>query len=254
MSSAPRGLQPLGVGGSWRLVFHDEFARRLSTSTWDKCYWWAESTCTNDGNSELELYDSPDVYTENGMLIMRARKRTMVGWDGRRWAYTSGMVSSGGKAETKAPGFNLTYGYLEARVKLPSGQGLWPGFWLLPQAYTFPPEIDVFEVLGHTPSTAHFHLHWAGPEGDDKEAGGTWTGPDFSAGFHVFGVDWEPNSLVWYVDGVERFRLSSTNVPRQRMYVLLNLAVGGTWPGAPDETTVFPAYFAVDYVRVWKRT
>ena len=186
---------------------------------------------------------------QNGYLQLRAEKRDMVGWNGKLYHYTSGMVMTGGEKYYIPPGFTFTYGYMEARVRIPAGKGLWPAFWTLPASYTYPPEIDMMEILGDTPSVVHMHYHYSG-----GNIGSTWTGPDFSAGWHTFAADWEPGLVVWYVDGVERFRYAnSSTVTSSPMYVLLDLAVGGDWPGPPDATTVFPAYYDVDYVRIWQK-
>jgi beta-glucanase (GH16 family) len=110
------------------------------------------------------------------------------------------------------------------------------------------------EIIGSEPSTINMSLHFS----TKNKAGGmfqkSWTGPDFSQDWHVFAVDWEPNAITWYVDGQERARYTdAANIPNKPMYLLLNLAVGGSWPGAPDATTHFPADFRFDYVRVWKK-
>jgi beta-glucanase (GH16 family) len=164
------------------------------------------------------------------------------------------MVMTGGRKGETPPGFTFTYGYAEARVRVPNGKGLWPAFWLLPATYESRPEIDAMEILGDSPTVQRMAFHYVAPDGTKADAAATWSGPDFSAGWHTFGVDWEPDAIVWYVDGVERFRYAnSSTVTSSPMYVLLDLAVGGDWPGAPDATTVFPAYFDVDYVRIWQR-
>ena len=242
--------QPVGQSGNWKLKFRDEFSdTNLDTSKWHKCFWWADQTCSIVSNGELELYNPDDVYIQNGMLRMRAQKRDMVGWNGQTYHYTSGMVMTGGQKGSTSPGFTFTYGYAEARIRIPAGQGLWPAFWLLPADYTWPPEIDVMEILGHEPSITHMTFHFSG-----GQQGYSWNGPDFSASWHVIGVDWEPGSIVWYVDGIERARYTnSSTVPSKPMYLLLNLAVGGTWPGSPDSNTPFPSYYDVDYIRVWQK-
>ncbi len=106
------------------------------------------------------------------------------------------------------------------------------------------------EILGDTTNVQHMNYHYSG-----GDAGATWTSPDdFSANYHIFGVDWEPGAITWYVDGVERYRFTNTAyISNEPMYVLLNLAVGGDWPGSPDASTVFPNYFDVDYVRIWQK-
>lgn len=257
-AAATNGNAPLGVnssvaqqtsgppGSGWSLVFSDEFnGTSLDTSKWHTCYWWAtdwnQTGCSNEGNGELEWYQPGQVTVSNGLLNLKAEKRSVKAG----FPYISGMVSSHDK-------FDYTYGYAEARVKVPKGKGLWPAFWMEPIRH-WPPEIDMMEILGHDPSTVYMTLHWGSNSATHKSQTGSWRGPDFSAGFHTFAVDWRPGLAVWYVDGVERFRMTS-NVAAEPMHLILNLAVGGHWPGSPDSTTVFPAVYQVDYVRVWKQT
>ena len=239
----PTPIAPLS--DRWKLIFRDEFdVGLLDDARWATCFAYSANTCPH-GN-ELQLYNPDDVYVANGALRMRAQKRDMP--RGRLFRYTSGMAATGGQPGG-LPGFTFTYGFAEARVKMPQGQGLWPAFWLRPwPPGADPAEIDVFEVLGHDTNRAHFHVHhWGGAPG------ATYDGPDFSADWHTFAVDWQPDKIVWYVDGVERWRYSGPGIPDMAMYVLLNLAVGGDWPGPPDSSTVFPSHFDVDYVRVWQR-
>ncbi len=233
------------------MVFDDEFnGASLDTSKWRTCYWWADATCSNTANSELELYNSGDVYQQNGSLVLRAQKQNMTGWDGKTYNYTSGMVMTGGRSGSIAPEFSYLYGFAEARVWVPAGQGMWPAFWTLPTSYTWPPDIVGMEIKGSTPTTVHMATHYSGGQQDFD-----WVGPDFSAGWHTIGFDWEPSSITWYVDGVVRAQYTGTaNIANTPMYLLLNLAVGGTWPGNPDATTVFPSYFSTDYVRVWQKS
>ncbi len=250
-TSPPSGGSPTPVGqsGTWRLVFDDEFnGTTLDSSKWRTCFWWADTTCSIETNHELELYNSQDVLVQNGLLRLRAQRRDMVAWNGVTYHYTSGMVMTGGRSGQVAPGFQFKYGYAEALVKVPAGQGLWPAFWMLPTSYNSRPEIDIMEILGDTVNQYHMNYHYVG-----GDSGSTWTGPDFSAGWHVLGLDWEPNAIVWYVDGVERWRYTDTaHISSEPEYLLLNLAVGGDWPGAPNSTTPFPSTYDIDYVRVWQ--
>lgn len=254
IGAAPATAAPAGT--NWALSFADEFSgSTLNTAAWHRCQWWATTTCTIESNHELELYRPDNVSVANGMLKLQARAESTVGWNGKTYNYTSGMVSTGGRAGETAPGFVFRYGYVEARVKVPGGQGMWPALWLLPASHTWPPEIDVMEILGNQPALTHMHYHYLRPDGTAADAGTTWLGPDFSAGWHTFAVDWEPNALIWYVDGIERARYSDpATITAEPSYVLLNLAVGGDWPGAPDTTTAFPSDYLVDYVRVWTKT
>src|SRR5262249_52751508 len=146
--------------------------------------------------------------------------------------------------------FSQQYGRFEIRCRVPKGKGMWPAFWLLPEPLGWPPEIDVLETLGHQPSKIYMTHHFLDEQKKHKSDGGSWVGPDFSAGFHEFAVEWSPEAIGWFVDGVERFR-SEKFIPKTKMYLLVNLAVGGEWPGAPDGKTEFPAAFELDYVRVY---
>jgi len=243
---------PVGQTGEWNMVFDDEFnGSSLDTSKWRTCFWWADETCTIESNNEMQLYNPEDVMVGNGVLRLRAQKRDMVAWNGVTYHYTSGMVMTGGRGGSNPipPGFSFLYGFAEALVRVPAGQGLWPAFWTLSADYSWPPEIDIMEILGDEPSIYHMHYHFVG--GDD---GSTWTGPDFSAGWHVLGVDWSPDAIVWYVDGAEHWRYDiPANITNEVSYLLLDLAVGGNWPGPPDNNTPFPSYYDIDYVRVWQR-
>ena len=242
--------------GTWTLAFSDEFdASSLDRARWHTCFWWATTTCSIESNRELELYAPDGVSVAGGAAQLRADRRDMVAWNGATYHYTSGMIMTGGRKGVKPPGFTFTYGYAEARVRVPRGKGLWPAFWMLPVAYTSRPEIDVMEILGDSTNVQHMNFHYVRRDGTRGDAGLAWRGPDFATGWHTFGVDWRPDALVWYVDGVERWRFTDANViPSQPMYLLANLAVGGTWPGSPDAATSFPSTYDVDYVRVWKRT
>jgi beta-glucanase (GH16 family) len=159
----------------------------------------------------------------------------------------SGMVSSAGH-------FDFRDGYVEMRAKLPAGHGLWPAFWLLPSAGTWPPEIDIMENLGSEPSIQQMHYYYDNRSGNHRDDGTAWTGPDFSADFHTFSVEWSPSVIRWYVDGVERRPAYSdaSTIASQPMYLLATLQIGGSWPGDPDGSTSFPADYRIDYIRVWQ--
>ena len=240
-----------GMDVGWNLIFEDEFnGTSLDTNKWHTGFWWSDADiyCTIEPNNELQLYTPWNVIIEDGMLKLRAQKENLV-WpfNGELFHYASGMVMTGGRKNKIDPGFTFTYGYAEARIKVPSGQGLWPAFWMLPADYNSKPEIDIMEILGHTPNIYRMHYHHSG-----GSVGGNWDGPDFSQDWHVIAVNWDSDEIVWYVDGVEHFRFEDASaISSEPMYLLLNLAVGGDWPGAPDASTPFPSYFEIDYIRVW---
>jgi beta-glucanase (GH16 family) len=228
------------------VIFSDDFdGSALDAGRWHTCFWWAASTCSIEPNEELELYTPDNVTVADGVLRLRARAEPAVGWNDNSYGYTSGMVSS-------EPGFTFTYGYMEARVKVPAGAGLWPAFWALPADHGWPPELDVMEIVGDRPEAVRMTYHFLDAGGTHQNPGRTWAGPDFSAGWHTFGLDWGPDALVWYVDDVERWRFTDASaITAAPSYLLLNLAVGGTLAGAPDASTPLPADYLVDYVRVW---
>jgi beta-glucanase (GH16 family) len=246
---------PVGQTGNWTLIFHDEFdSSTLDTTKWTTCYFnfTVGNGCDHD-QGELELYQPNKVSVNNGILTLQADKQTITAANGKTYNYTSGMISTGPATSGAPPRFTFTYGYMEMRAQVPAGQGLWPAFWTLPEDMSWPPEIDVMEILGNTPNVINMHYHYPTSNGGGGDTGATWTGPDFSAGWHTYAVDWEPGSLTWYVDGVMRRQYTNANVASKPMYLLANLAIGGNWPGAPNASTPFPSSFQIDYIRVWQK-
>ena len=230
--------QPNGPAGSWELALGEEFdGSTLDGSTWTPHYaWWPQII-----NSELQFYDPDRPRVSGGTLKLTADRTHATDQNGYEYDYTSGAISSHGK-------FSFTFGVAEMRARLPAGQGLWPAFWTMPQGGGWPPEIDIMENIGD-PGRVHFNLHFAG--------GGHMGAPSFSGldtrEWHTYTVDWRTDRIDWYVDGVLRASYTNAaNVPQQAMYLLLNLAVGGSWPGSPDASTSFPATYEIDYVRVWQ--
>jgi len=204
----------------------------------------------------LQWYQSDDILLSDEKLVLRAQRRPRTSSDGTLYQYTSGMISSGRHTkDTSAPaGLVYQYGYVETKAKVPAGQGLWSAFWMLPDNNESKPEIDILEILGDNPDTLHMAFHYRTPEENRVREKDIWVGPDFSADWHIFGLDWQPEALIWYVDGVERWRYTDTErIPDRTMYLLVNLAVGGDWPGDPDDMTPFPSILEIDYIRVWKR-
>jgi len=232
---------PGPVPAGLRLTFADEFdGTTLDTGKWRTALPWGSRT--NPGNGELQYYGDDNVTVSGGSLHLQARRQAVGGM-----AYTSGAVNT-------AAAFSQRYGRFEARVKLPAGRGFWPAFWLLHtpdgKAWPWPPEVDIFENLGQDPSQLYTTVHYRDGGALAQQGGGT-RAVNFATGFHVVALDWSPGLLVWSVDGREVFR-ATVGVPDVPMYVILNLAVGGNWPGSPDATTPFPAEMLVDYVRIYQ--
>ena len=172
----------------------------------------------------------------------------MLGSDGREYPYTSGMISSGPGPGSRSPRFAFRYGRAAVRARVPRGRGLWSAFWLLPADRESKPEIDVVEVLGHRPRTVEMNLHYRDGDGDVRQRGREWVG--LRRGWHTFAIDWRPGQLTWLVDGRRRWRVRGRAVPREPMYLVANLAVGGDWPGPPGPGTRFPASLDIDWIRV----
>lgn len=222
---------------------------------------WQIETGDNVNNHERQYYTSGNnnaALDGQGNLVITARKENPGNyqcWYGR-CEYTSARLNTSGK-------FTQTYGHVEARMKVPRGQGMWPAFWMLgadigsvgwPQSG----EIDVMENVGFEPSTVHGTLHGPGYSGSGGiGAGYTLPGGEaFADKFHTFAVDWSPNKVTWSVDGnVYQTRTPADLGGKQWVFdkpffLILNLAVGGYWPGDPDGSTTFPQQLVVDYVRV----
>lgn len=244
----------------WTLVWSDEF-RGPDGSLPDPAKWTLVTGGSGYGNRELESYtDRPlNVHQEKGNLVITARKESFTGADGIAREYTSARLQTKGRFETQ-------YGRIEARIKLPSGQGVWPAFWMMGSNFDtvdWPGcgEIDIMENIGSEPDKVHGTLHGPRYSGGDPLTG-AYTLPNqahFSDAFHLFAIEWEANVIRFYVDGKLFETQNSDSLPSAKhwafnhpFYLLLNLAIGGFWPGDPDQSTVFPATMLVDYVRVYK--
>jgi beta-glucanase (GH16 family) len=246
--------------GAWKLVWHDEFdGRTLDTSKWNVLI------REQSKHNELQYYVPDEVFVENGMLRIRSRMRSY-----GSMKFTSGRLDTRGKL---AP----VYGRFEIRAKLPTGKGLWPAHWLYPQNRNWPmeylmsqavaegkerlipeerpwySEIDIMEYLGHEPKTVYGTLHYYTFDGKKETSSGTWVGTeDYSKDFHIYALEWEPDSIRWYIDG-HLIHATSVGIPHTPHYLILNTAVGGTWPGNPDTTTTFPQFHDIDFVRVYQK-
>ena len=227
------------------VAFSDDFTSTSLSTSWSTCWWYQRPTCSHS-NGEEELYTPNNVAVSGGALHLTARRESATGpgVDGnpKSFNYTSGMV-------TTRDTFALSYGYVEWRAFVPAGQGMWPALWMLPSDNSWPPELDVLEVVGKDTHTGAFT--WYSVDGKPHPSPTYKTFPfDLASDWHVYGVDREPSGITWYVDGKP---ISSTDqqLDGRPMYLVMNLAVGGVWPGAPDATTPFPNTFSIDYVRAW---
>ncbi|MEU1510152.1 glycoside hydrolase family 16 protein [Kitasatospora sp. NPDC005748] len=238
--------------GTWRLVFDDEFTgSSLDTANWTTCYDWNDGGCTNAGNGEDQWYQPGQVKAGGGRLTLTAQPRTVKGSDGRTYPWVSGMVTTGRDSWNAEPRHTFTYGYFAASIKVPANpHGFFPAFWLIPAATRgTPPEVDIAE-FPNTDQYVHMNLHWRGADGSDQHVGQNWGPADFSAGYHVFGVDWEPAAVTWYVDGKAWFQVTDpSRIPTVAMEIVINLAVG--YLESPPAGTDSAALQA-QWVQVWQ--
>lgn len=242
------------------MTWSDEFDGPKGSPA-DSSKWSLDIGGNGWGNNELETYTSriANSYVENGRLVIKALKETFTGPDKITRNYTSARLLTKNK-------FSKTYGRFEARIKVPYGQGIWPAFWMLGDnidTARWPNcgEIDIMENIGKEPSIAHGTLHGPGYSGE-RGISAAYTlpsGQKFSDDFHTFAVEWEPNVMRFYVDGLLYKTRTPTDLPPgttwvfgHPFFIILNVSVGGTWPGNPDATTVFPQQMLVDYVRVYQ--
>lgn len=226
---------------------------RLDPTVFNTCHWWAEDGCNIAPSEELSWYVPEQVGVTDGALRLTAVRKPVRGSDGRPYDYRSGMVTTGPppQSEDDVPAkLAFTYGTVEARLRVPAGQGLWPAMWLLPASRESRPEIDVLEVIGQDPGELIMHLHPENRRADSPSQRYRLPGPDLAADWHTIRLDWAPKRLEIYLDGVRVWRYTGSKVPDEPMYLVLNLAVGGVYPGPPDDSTTFPATFAIDHLRI----
>ncbi|MFZ1080492.1 MAG: family 16 glycosylhydrolase [Candidatus Kryptoniota bacterium] len=244
---------------AYKLVWSDEF----EGTTLDSSKWNFESGNNNGNNNESEFYTSrpQNCSVSNGLLTITALKENYSGFN-----YTSARINTQNK-------FSFEYGKVEAMIKLPYGKGMWPAFWMLGDninSVGWPTcgESDIMEMIGGTgkggfnsilsDGTVYGTLHWS--QNGNAQSGGKYSlsSGKFADDFHVFGVTWTPQAIQFYVDSTvyDHIDISPTYMSafENKFFIILNLAVGGDWPGYPDSTTVFPQMMQVDYVRVYQDT
>lgn len=244
----------------WALVWSDEFDG-MNGSSPDPTKWTFDVGGGGWGNNELETYTNrtENAYLQDGLLVIQVLE-TYTGPDNITRDYTSARLKTQGLHQ-------WTFGRVEARMKLPYGQGLWPAFWMLGSDFgqvDWPEsgEIDIMENIGREPSIIHGTIHGPGYVGDTGISS-FYTlpgGQRFADDFHVFAIEWELDVIRFYVDGSLYATRTPADLPsgtswvfNKPFFIILNVAVGGDWPGNPDSTTIFPQTLLVDYVRVYQR-
>jgi beta-glucanase (GH16 family) len=238
---------------SMEAVFKDEFdGTQLNTAKWTYdlgngcsvgiCGW---------GNNELETYtnSTENLKLENGKMVITAREFNS--------SYTSARIKTQDKVEVK-------FGRIDVRAKLPKGQGIWPAIWMLGEnidvagsGWPACGEIDIMEVVGHRPAELVGTVHYNSNGYKYSSSSTMLSSGDFSDKFHVFSIVWDKNTITWYLDNKSFKEFSNaSNISgypfNKPFFFIMNVAVGGNWPGSPDNTTVFPQEMVVDYIRVFQ--
>jgi beta-glucanase (GH16 family) len=242
---------------AWELVWSDEFDQPDGSPP-DPSKWNHQQGGAGWGNGELQHYTDSiqNSFIDNGMLVIRAQEEEMMGRN-----YTSARLNTLFKGD-------WTYGRFEIRARLPTTQGIWPAFWLLPSRGRYGSgaaggEIDIMELIGSEPGRSYATLHFGNPAARSTGYYDLPAGEIYSDDFHTFALEWEPEEIRWYVDGIlyhsetEWFTTARKDAQHpapfdQDFHLLVNVAVGGHWPGSPDETSRFPQMLYVDYVRVYQ--
>jgi beta-glucanase (GH16 family) len=245
---------------NWHLTWSDEF-NAPNGSPPDPAKWVIVTGGQGFGNNELETYTSrpANIQQQNGNLVITAQKEDLTGPDGIPRHYTSARLNTQNH-------FAQKYGRFEARIQLPTGKGIWPAFWLLGDNHKtvqWPNcgEIDILETIG-APDTMYSTLHGPGYSGG-KGISAKFplpAGESVHTAFHLYAVEWSPDDIKFFFDDHLIAHRTPADLPPNTtwvydhpFYLLLNLAIGGNWPGNPDATTVFPQQMLIDYVRVYSR-
>lgn len=219
---------------NWRLAWDDEFRTAADLRKWNLLKY------AYPYNGQLEDYQpANDRVVHHALELVAFRKA------GQGRQYTSGMVTTQARA-------SFLYGKIVVRAKLVSGKGFLPAIWLLPEGgRTSLPELDVLEELGSFPHVIWMTDHWRTKGGRVGTLHRKYSGPDFSTGYHNFGLTWTPKEITWTIDGSIKDTLFD-HIPHVPMYLLMNVAIGGSWPGSPDAQTKFPQAMWVKFVRVYQ--
>ena len=253
---------PIPPSTGWTLSWSDEF-NGAGGATPDTSKWVYDIGGDGWGNHELETYTNRAVnaQTKGGNLVITAQKETFTGTDGITRDYTSARLKTLGL-------FSQAYGRFEARIKIPAGQGMWPAFWMMGKDIAtvgWPKcgEIDVMENIGNEPGMVHGSMHGSSSVAVTTSVSAPFSLPNgqkFADDFHVYAIEWEPTEVRFFVDTNKYATFQKANWAStgpwpfdHPFFILLNVAVGGDWPGSPDATTQFPQQMQIDYVRVYTK-
>lgn len=221
--------------GKWRLVWSDEFQNDSSLDNWNLQDWPSEK------NEELQYYSPENIKVTNDFLVLESRKEKYKGRE-----YTSGAITTQDK-------FEFMYGKIDIKAKLPKGKGIFPAFWLVNSNNdNWLPEIDIMENLGQSPNELYFVVHWENYKGEKMRDYTHYISDskDFSNTFHNYGLIWEKDKIIWTIDNKIVFETQEFS-PNEPLFLYLNTAIGGVWPGEPDPFDNYPKAMKIDYVRVY---
>jgi beta-glucanase (GH16 family) len=268
LCAAPSGPSLLATrhsslaASSWILAWSDEF-NSANGSAPDSTKWTYDLGGGGWGNQELQSYTSrtQNAQIQNGNLVITALQENYTGTDGIGRNYTSARLKTQNL-------FTRAYGRFEARIKIPKGQGIWPAFWMLGndiRQNDWPKcgEIDIMENIGREPGTIHGSLHGPSSVAHTSDLTSTVSLPasqNYPDDFHIYAIEWEPGTVRLYVDSNNYATFTQAQWPAggqwvfdHPFFIIMNVAVGGVWPGSPDATTRFPQQMLVDYVRVYTK-
>jgi len=253
---------PPPPASNWILRWSDEFSSADGSAP-DPTKWTYDLGGKGWGNQELETYTArlANAKIQGGNLVIVAQQEEFTGTDGITRDYTSARLKTQNL-------FTQAYGRFEARIKIPQGQGIWPAFWMLGNDITqdgWPKcgEIDIMENVGHERRVNHGSLHGpssVAPTADLTAVTSLPSGQNLADDYHLYAVEWEPGTVRFYVDSSNYASFTQSQWPAggqwvfdHPFFIILNVAVGGVWPGNPDATTHFPQQMLVDYVRVYSK-
>lgn len=246
----------------WELVFNDDFdGTEINMDNWS-----FDHPENGRYNGEIQSYTDQNAWVEDGHLIIEAREEEFTEENGETYDYTSSKLITKGKQ-------TWTYGKIEIRAKMPEGQGMWPALWMMPEDEPFygtwpvGGEIDIMEMLGHEPDRIHSNIHYGDPKGEDSKTYILPEGKSFAKDFYVYTLEWEPGEIRWYIDDELYHTANDWHSKHpgnaddfaypapfdQDFFLIMNISVGGGWPGNPDGTTPLPQQMVVDYVRVYQK-
>lgn len=270
-SPAPAPTTPDSTDLSkWKQTFTSDFqsSQALDPRVWQNDFYFGDRVLNSNGERQYYMndgytgdngYNNPDgshnlginpfSFDKNGLHIQAAISDPLKSAHYWGYPYTSGLV-------TTEPSFSQTYGRFVASLKLPRGKGLWPAFWLLPVDKSWPPEADPLEAFGAPNANGeggNTKIHNGMISATGSESNGGWIDVkvDVTAAYHEYALEWDKSHMTYYFDGKQIAQYPTPASFNKPMYMLCNLAVGGTWPGLPDNTTVFPAYLDVAFIRAY---